>query len=316
MRPARTMAALCVSMVALLAQSAESSQQPPRLAQSPNKGWRGPHRAVAVSEEARLVVIRVPSGRVVRVLVDLSHRVKDRWEFPIESVSMSPDNRFVYYTDVKKDRTHVIKRVRTRGGSPQRIALGTSPAVSNDGTKLAFAFSDGRFGGFNSLAVRDLMTNETTRWRYDDNEEDFFQTGGHIDRISWSPADRKLSYTIEYEGSELRVLDLAEDNSMSENRLVNGNASPVWLRPRRVASVESCCFPEYRRLPGRAVMIDPRNGDRVRGLSKGMTVRSIDVSARRRVLAITREHDLFAIGRQMHAKKVGADYVLAVWAGS
>jgi WD40-like Beta Propeller Repeat len=90
-----------------------------------------PPDIAAVSTHGALVLLNPVSGAVTKTLVP-SGVVGDE-------ISASPDGATIYYTTHTADCTDEIRSVSTAGGGSITIAFGLLPAVSPDGTKLAFA---------------------------------------------------------------------------------------------------------------------------------------------------------------------------------
>lgn len=241
-----------------------------------------PAQIVAISDDARLVLLDAVTGVEIRVLVDLSGQVLPEREFPLEALALSPDGTEVYYTQVRQDvaDSHVVMRVSVLGGAPEVVIdPGAAPSVSPDGRTLAFSFpADGNLG-HNAIGVLDLETGAVREWRLDADEDDFFQVGGYIHSTSWAPEGGRIAYHFDYEGSELRVLDTGQ-TSLSRNRQTPGNyAHPSWVSGSQLAVVHSCCFHEFKEEPGRAVVVDVDSGEVVREIASGDKVEWLDADA-------------------------------------
>jgi hypothetical protein len=93
---------------------------------------------VAVTQAGAVVMLNPVTGLASRVLV-ASGAVGD-------AVSVSPGGSAVYFT-VRKGCADVIESVPAAGGTPTVVTTGVLPAVSPDGSRLAFAREPVRGGG-------------------------------------------------------------------------------------------------------------------------------------------------------------------------
>ncbi len=109
--------------------TASASQSPPASAHSGAKAR--PPGIAAVTTHGALVLLNPVTGAVTRTLVP-SGVVGDE-------ISAAPGGGTIYYTTHTADCTDEIRSVAASGGAPVTIAFGLLPAVSPDGTKLAFA---------------------------------------------------------------------------------------------------------------------------------------------------------------------------------
>ena len=89
-----------------------------------------PPGLVAVTKAGALVLLGSRHGQVIRTLVAGGVRG--------DEVSVSPDHSTVYFS-VRHGCLGQIESVPVAGGSPTVIADGTVPAISPDGTRLAYA---------------------------------------------------------------------------------------------------------------------------------------------------------------------------------
>ena len=96
---------------------------------APKKAAKPPG-LVAVTRDGALVVLGTRHGQVIRTLVASGVRG--------DEISVSPDHSTVYFS-VRHGCLGQIESVPVAGGSPTVIADGTVPAISPDGTRLAYA---------------------------------------------------------------------------------------------------------------------------------------------------------------------------------
>jgi hypothetical protein len=109
----------------------KQASSPPAVVSSPSSAPHGGRPGVvAVTTSGSLVKLDPNSGAIVTTLV--SGGVLG------DEISVSPDGSTVYYAAGKGCHPQ-MKSISTAGGAPVSIAPGMLPAVSPDGTKLAFA---------------------------------------------------------------------------------------------------------------------------------------------------------------------------------
>jgi hypothetical protein len=143
-RPARGVLAAAAAMTLLAAcgggsngtTSQATSASTASASQSPKGSAHAGHRPrppgiAAVTTHGALVLLNPVRGAVTRTLVP-SGVVGDE-------ISAAPDGSTIYYTTHSADCTDEIRSIPAGGGQPDTIAFGLLPAVSPDGTKLAFA---------------------------------------------------------------------------------------------------------------------------------------------------------------------------------
>ena len=109
--------------------TAPASKAPATVSSSPSTAAAARPGVVAVTTSGALVKLD-PSGAIVTTLVS-SGVIGDE-------ISVSPDGSTVYYAAGKRCHPQV-KSISSAGGTPVSIAPGLLPAISRDGTKLAFA---------------------------------------------------------------------------------------------------------------------------------------------------------------------------------
>jgi hypothetical protein len=125
---------------------------------SPKKAVKPPG-IVAVTKAGALVLLGSRHGQVVKTLVGGGVRG--------DQVSVSPDHSTVYFA-VRHGCLGQIQSVPVAGGTPTVIADGTLPAISPDGTRLAYASAplqtaacipaDGELTAGYKLVIRTLST--------------------------------------------------------------------------------------------------------------------------------------------------------------
>jgi hypothetical protein len=275
-----------------------------------------PVEAIAVTDEGRVVIIETKSGREVRELVDLSDEVRE-FDFPIESVALAPDGRHAYYTHVV-GRRKVICRISLISREVEAIVDGAAPSISPDGRLLAYAVRTEPADMYNGIAVLNLASGSRRVWKLPPDEEDFFQVFGSINKTSWAPGSRRIAYTLYYEGPETRLLDINSARSLRDAVLLHSSGagffdSPSYLPDGLLALVQSCCFPEMNRQPGRLVLLNTSTGG-VGGTGGPPEVRSVDAdSTGAYFLLVTKSDELVWIGPDRTPHRIGSGFVAAQW---
>lgn len=170
-----------------------------------------PH-IVAVSPAGALQVVDAARGLTLRTLVP-------RGVF-LDEISVSPDGRTAYYA-AKRGCGAEIYSVPVAGGPSTAIAAGVQPAISPDGTRLAFAREPASGGGPVyqscgprspvSLVIRNLATGAETS--YPGPPGAAGPLVFPISHLSWSPDGSRLAVSLgevqDNNGWGLVVLDPA-----------------------------------------------------------------------------------------------------------
>lgn len=199
--------------------------------------WLGRPEIAAVTTKGALVVLNPLTGVASRILV-ASGVVGD-------AVSVSPNGATVYFT-ARRGCVYEVESVPTAGGRPTAITPGVMPAISPDGTRLAFAREP--FGGgsepyfyatgchqpgrmvteFN-VVVRDLR----------DGHEAIYPTPPGaasnvpypVSRLSWAPDGRRLLVSVgpsqDNEGWDLVEIDPATSRYYLPSSSSGASAVPV-----------------------------------------------------------------------------------------
>jgi WD40 repeat protein len=161
----------------------------------------------AVTTAGAVQVLDLGTGKAIRTLTPAQDAIGDE-------IGVSPGGQTVYFA-VRKNCVDDIESVPVSGGSkPVIVAHGALPAVSPDGTELAFVrehqapsrdgwinFTCPPFGGGTpTVMVLNLSTGKSTSYSSPGEEP--------ISHLSWSPAGRTLLVSAG-PGWELATLDVA-----------------------------------------------------------------------------------------------------------
>jgi actin-like ATPase involved in cell morphogenesis len=186
----------------------------------------------AVSPTGRLVVTcnTEDAPRTVRLLViTLAGKiVRELDEGRLGDPTVTTDGRWVLYwrNDEGSDEGGALYRTRLDGkGSPARITNGgngedADPAVSPDGTQLAFSRDDGN--------GRNILTAPFDGKALTGNAKPWTQRGNNQD-LSWSPDGRSIAYKRgPNDDGDLYVLDLATGKSRQAVENPEPDTVPAW----------------------------------------------------------------------------------------
>ncbi len=186
-------------------------------ASSASSGPAGPE-FVGVTTGGAVQLFSVTTGMATTTLVSASDAVGD-------AVAVSPDGSTVYFT-VKRNCQDVIESVPVSGGAPSVVTAGALPAISPDGTKLAFArepasmlsavkpgcagLAGAQPGTQFRVVVRDLNTGSEKAYPAPPGSTALPYPVSHL---SWSPSGTTLLVSMgqsqDNEGWDLHLLDIA-----------------------------------------------------------------------------------------------------------
>lgn len=192
----------------------------------------------AVDANGRAVVLDGRSGEVRRVLVE-GIDVDDPAS---NAIAVSPDRETVYV--VRPGSTHSdaqIVRVDAAGGSPETLTQGHSPAISPDGTTLAYVrFEDTAGPGHPDPTIR-LRTLSTGQER---------RIGGGdvygIWDLAWTGDGTRIAFTAGEVKTGVHVLARSATSLTEAKRLGPESTDASWdeiatLGDDRLAVIERCC---------------------------------------------------------------------------
>lgn len=187
---------------------------------------------VAVSTAGSVELLSTKTGMATKVLVRKVDAIGDE-------VTISPNGQTVYYA-VKAGCTDTIYSIPVTGGTSAEVTTGALPAISPDGTELAFVrepytaypyeqigcsggLASAHPGNDFSVVVRDLATGK---------EQVYPANPGltalpvPISHLSWSPSGGALLVSIasaqDNSGWSLHVLNTAADKDFSGASLFTG----------------------------------------------------------------------------------------------
>ena len=152
-------------------------------------------------KEGELVVASTETGEVLRVIADRSVVGPDD---PPVRPALTPDGSTVYFSTFRLVEGRLerrLARVPLEGGNPEDLRLGTGPAVSPGGDRLAYR--DCTDDGCSRVVILDLGTGEETRVKLGDSDLGVGET-------VWLPDGRlSIELTPPMDGSpyEYRVID-------------------------------------------------------------------------------------------------------------
>lgn len=281
-----------------------------------------PRYLVATRRDGEIAVVDSADGSVVRVLVPAGRERADAIP-PAGSVALTPDGRVVYFARAGgAGSCGTIHRVPVAGGAEELVAQGVTPAVSPDGTKLAYvahepeAAPEGQGCRLHRLVIRDLATGaERFTTNYEPNVDTIQDV---LFGTSWSPDSRYVAVEAGWENwATVFIVDSSEEQ-WRDHAVVSTEGGRVYNNPLYrgklgdlVVYVEPPGSSLAEPLPGRHAVVDPRTG-RIKS-SYGEDVRPVafDVTGDH-MLSIDRDGALtrWTGGR---AVKIGEGFVDADW---
>lgn len=268
-----------------------------------------PATTVAITDKGAVVVIDTASGRT-RTLVAAGAGGG--------GVALSPDGGTVYYGEEQAGcATGHIRSVSIHGPPEplERVAEGMHPAVSPDGSRLAFwsRRSSGPGTCEHTLVVRHLATGLEQRWTARPNG--YFELG-FVDPLDWAPDGRRLVFGFQYEGLGAWILDTAVPGPLNLARGLDlGAGLPSWHPDGRIAVVLDCCLdPDAPRVPPRTVLHDPGTKRSTTLFEADVQPQSIDFDPTGRfVLYVDDTGRLGVRDEAGKATSLGSGYTDATW---
>jgi hypothetical protein len=156
---------------------------------------------VAITTGGALVVLNPSTGAVTRTLVPSGVAIPPSGPVDADEIAVSPDGSTVYFSSYA-NCTNSIESVPVSGGTPTVITTGELPAISPNGSELAFTRQDdGDCNGSQdwaqnySVVIRNLGPRSQTV--YPMKPDDTGQTlPDPIVQLSWAPGGRDLAVSI------------------------------------------------------------------------------------------------------------------------
>jgi dipeptidyl aminopeptidase/acylaminoacyl peptidase len=150
-----------------------------------------PALVALVRDDGWLVTVDLASGeqRELAFTGDpaASSDVEEGGPYYIDSVDLSPDGRWLYYSTCCEPAVGVTYRIPVGGGEREQVGFGASPRVSPDGRYVAMSAS----AGLTVVDVEDLGAEPVHR------ELDLIPFD-----LAWSPDGRQLAFTVNAGRSE------------------------------------------------------------------------------------------------------------------
>jgi hypothetical protein len=254
-----------------------------------------PSTLVAVTTGGALVLLNPANGQITSTLRD-SGVVGD-------SLAVSPDGTSVFY-EVGDGCQHQVWRVGTDGSGAELVAAdGSKPALSPDGTELAYAtqyfdcFPDGTLTAGYHVVVTDLGNGAERRFPMPP-EAAASGLPAPITHLSWSPDATSIAVSISAsesnEGWRLAVMDpradsyYLQDDGSTETPLPGVDPATfyyegVYLPNDNLFVVRQCCsgYPLETNTV-ELLEISPASGETVHQIATGFTDRthtSLDADA-------------------------------------
>ncbi len=291
-----------------------------------------PPAMVAVTTAGALVTLNPATGAVDQTLV-ASHVLGD--EISVSSTGM------VYFA-VKQGCASEVEGIPVSGGAVAQLAQGSLPAVSPDGTKLAYASqpdlspgcvpSTPNLVGLYHLKVRTLSTGADVAYPMEPSSQN---TGlpAPISHLSWSADGNHLVVSVEAiqdnEGWNAVILDLAQAHyyltgAGTSYLSVTGAPTPrrsylreaVYLPNGDLFVSRACCAGIPVHNTSRFMWEVDVTGALVHQVAIGypnLDHTSLDVSADGQWLLYLAGHDLYVSQGGAKPRKLTSGYIAAAW---
>lgn len=220
-----------------------------------------PDEVAAVLGDGRLVILDSDSGEIRRTLLE-GIEVDDPTK---NGIAMSPggDRVFVVRPESPQAGGHELVAVPAEGGQPEVVAQGRAPAVSPDGTTLAYVEvevpEEQRARPEPGIVLRDLDTGDERRLVREQERQFHF-----IVETEWTADGEELAFIAGEIQTSLYVVDAGAESLDGARRLgpEDRDEAAAWRATapfdgERLAVVETCCeIPERERWAVIAVHVD------------------------------------------------------------
>jgi WD40-like Beta Propeller Repeat len=255
-----------------------------------------PSTLVAVTSRGALVTLNPDTGQVIRTL-------RGGGVAP-DALALTPDGRTVYY-ELASGCQHQVWKIGTDGTDPIIVTnAGSAPAISPDGTRLAYAtqyfdcYPDNALAGY-SVVVLDLASRAQRRYPM---SPALIANGlpWPIQHLSWSPDGARLAVSIsapeDNEGQQVITMKPSVDTyyirgdgsgvlplTAAESKADYFFSEGVFLPDGRLFVVRQCCGGDPIDTTSVVLQeVDPTSGVPLRQVAAGLTSQthtSLDVDA-------------------------------------
>lgn len=252
---------------------------------------------LAATESGRLLVLS-PQGKLLR-------RGPQFGGF-VQALALSPDRRSAYVSGALADQPPQLYEVALGSGERVLIANAISPALSPDGTELAYLTvtmqNDSKY--ITALVIRDLRTGSPRTIP--------FPPGVPLGTppeliINWSPHGHSIAL---FDGTQTRIVNVASAQTVvSQPALPGGGraSAPVYLDPDTLVVLPNCC-----QSPQPLVAIKVHSGVQAPFAKVGNPIENVRRLKRRTLLATTAVHRLIRITQGHKARAVTKRTIVAI----
>lgn len=279
-----------------------------------------PSTAVVVTAQGAVVLVGTSDGRAARTLAPAGSAD------PTRKAVRSPDGATVYFGDQAIDcGWSDLFEVPADGSRPPRaIAKGHAPAVSPDGTRLAYATADGCVGA--TLVVRDLATGAEVSWSVPDGRPPHPFALGGISAIDWAPDNRRVAFQMDEHGG-VHVLDTLLPGLLTAAAPVEPRQQPAdtslglrsWHPEGGLAVAVQCCrnpdgmTSERVRTTSRTLLVDVATNEATPLLADGEYAWSLDLDASGEWLAWLDDGRIVMQGPDGRMRRVAEGFGAVSW---
>lgn len=295
---------------------------PSPVATDPPRPAGPPADLVAITDDGAVVVVETVSGRRVRTLAPANSAAG------ATRPTRTPDGVWVYYATAHGCTSgSALYRVPADGSrAPERVATGTAPAVSPDGTKLAYAAvadDDDREPTaqcHSSVVIRTLASGSERRF-LPTADTNSFVAYGEISLVDWAADSTRLVFQLGWEGEGSFLLDTARHTTTRDatpvgaKRIENGLVHATWHPPSgRVAAVDDCCYSsDAPRTPRLTYLVDPATGDATPLLEASVDPKSLDYDPTGEFLLYVDRNGALLVAGPGPSRRLGTGYASAHW---